>query len=76
VLNVLYFVLTLAAVGLAVWYGGFYQPSTPETDYHVTYVWLSICAAVIFTGLLAARIFGRGRKKRDILLEKETNTSF
>lgn len=69
-LSVLYFILALAATGLAIWYGGFYQPSAPSADYHVTYTWVSIGAAIIFGGLFLTSFVSRRTENANFLLEK------
>jgi hypothetical protein len=67
-LSILYFILTVAATGLAIWYGGYYTPSVPGADYHMTYAWVSIGAAIIFGGLFAAGFVNRGAENPNVLL--------
>lgn len=74
-LNILYFILTVTAVGLAVWYGIFYQPADPGADYHMTYSGVSIAAAVIFSGLFASGFLNRRKENPKMLLEKRTGTN-
>lgn len=66
--RILYLLLTLAAIGAAIWYTAFYQPSTPDATYPVTYTYLSMIAAVIFGGLFAAGFVNRSRKNPNVLL--------
>lgn len=74
-LSFLYFSLTVAAISLAVWYGVFYQPATPGADYHVTYSWASIGAAIIFGGLFAAGFVNRGKENPGVLFGNQTETN-
>lgn len=66
--KLLYFLLTLAAIGVAVWYTAYYQPTTPGATYPVTYTYLSVIAAVIFGGLFAATFLKRDNKSPNALL--------
>lgn len=59
----LYLFLTLTAIGTAVWYLAFYEPSTPGANYQNTYAYISLGAAIIFGGLFAATSFNREKLK-------------
>ena len=67
--NVLFLILTLLAIGTGVWYAAFYQSPTPGATYASTYVYLSIGAAIIFGGLLAAGFVNQKKSKASILFE-------
>lgn len=68
-MKILYFFLTLAAAGTAIWYVAFYEPAAPGATYHNTYAYISIGAAVIFAGLFVATLLGREPAKANQLLE-------
>lgn len=67
--NILFLVLTLLAVGTAVWYAAFYQSPTPGATYANTYVYLSLGASLIFAGLFVSGLINRKRNNNNILFE-------
>jgi hypothetical protein len=68
-INVLFFILTLLAIGTAVWYAAFYESAITGATYANTYVYLSIGAAIIFAGLFASGIINRKQNEQTILLK-------
>lgn len=68
-LNILLLILTLAALGLTVFYGIFYEVSIPGATYHQTYAWLSLLTAIIFGGLFYAGKVNRETVEPNVLLK-------
>lgn len=50
-LNKLFLLLAVAALGTMVWYFWFYESPLPGAQYQQTYALISLTAAVIFGGL-------------------------
>lgn len=67
--NILFIILALAAVGLFIFYGFFYEVSISGATYNQTYAWLSIGAAIIFSGLFYASRVNRGKSRTSMLFE-------
>jgi len=67
--SLLFLILTILAIGTAVWYGVFYQSPTPGATYASTYLYLSIGAAIIFLGLLTSGFFNRRQSNSRTLSE-------
>ena len=67
--NILFLVLTLLAIGTGVWYAVFYQSPTPGATYASTYVYLSIGAALIFAGLFASSLINKNKPQSSILFK-------
>lgn len=68
-INILFIILTLAALALTVFYGVFYEVSSPGATYHQTYAWLSLLAAIIFGGLFYAGKVNREKVEPNVLLD-------
>lgn len=67
--NILFLLLAMAAVGLFLYYGIFYEVSIPGATYNQTYAWLSILAAIIFGGLFSASMVNRGKSRANMLFD-------
>lgn len=67
--NILFLLLALAAIGLTVFYGIYYEVSIPGATYNQTYAWLSILAAIIFGGLFYASRVNREKSKTSMLFD-------
>lgn len=67
--NILFLILAVAAIGLFIYYGIFYEVSIPGATYNETYAWLSILAAIIFGGLFYASRVNRGKSRTSMLFE-------
>lgn len=68
-INILFLLLTFAALALTIFYGVFYEVSIAGANYHQTYTWLSLLAAIIFGGLFYAGKVNRDRAETNVLLK-------
>jgi hypothetical protein len=66
-INILFLILTMAAIGTGVWYMWFYESSIPGATYQDTYVLISLAAAIIFGGLFLAGRVNREQSQANVL---------
>jgi hypothetical protein len=68
--KILLLLLTIAAIGLTIFYAAIYESSIPGATYQDTYAVLSLGAAIIFSGLLYGLTLNKAKNESTLLFNK------